>query len=34
MSHPDFLAGLEAELQLRGVAFSRADVLGFVDSVW
>jgi hypothetical protein len=34
MSHPDFLAGLEVELRLRGVAFSRADVLAFVGDVW
>jgi hypothetical protein len=34
MSHTDFLAGLEAELRFRGVAFSRADVLAFVGDVW
>jgi hypothetical protein len=34
MSHPDFLAGLEQELRLRGVAFSRADVLAFAGDVW
>jgi hypothetical protein len=34
MTHPDFLAGLEAELRLLRVAFSRADVLAFADDVW
>jgi hypothetical protein len=34
MSPPGFLDGLEAELRLRGVAFSRADVLAFADDVW
>jgi hypothetical protein len=34
MSPPDFPAGLEAELRLRGVAFSRAGVLDFADEVW
>ena len=34
MSLPDFLAGLEAELRLCGVAFSQADLLAFADAVW
>jgi hypothetical protein len=34
MSELDFTAALEDELRLRGLAFSRADVLVFVHSVW
>ena len=34
MTQPDFTAALEQELQLRGVAFSRADLLAFVASAW
>jgi len=34
MTQPDFLASLEQELQLRGRAFSRSDLLAFVASVW
>jgi hypothetical protein len=34
MSELDFTAALEDELRLRGVAFSRADVLAFADDVW
>jgi hypothetical protein len=34
MTQPDFTAGLEAGLQLRGLTFSRADVLAFADDVW
>ena len=29
----DFLSGLEAALRLRGVPFSRADLLAFADDV-
>jgi hypothetical protein len=34
MAPDDFAAGLEQELQLRGVPFSRADVLAFAEAVW
>jgi hypothetical protein len=34
MTRDDFVAALEQELRLRGVGFSRADVLEFVASVW
>jgi hypothetical protein len=34
MSELDFTAALEDELRLRGLAFSRADVLAFTDDVW
>jgi len=34
MTQADFLAALELELRLRGIAFSRADLLDFVASVW
>ena len=30
----DFVSGLEAELHLRGLSFTRADVLAFVGDVW
>jgi hypothetical protein len=31
---PDFLAGLEQELRLRGLCSSRADMRAFADDVW
>jgi hypothetical protein len=34
MNHTDFALALEQELQLRGVAFSRADLLAFVADAW
>jgi hypothetical protein len=34
MPHSDFAPGLEAELHLRGLFFSRAEVLAFADNVW
>jgi hypothetical protein len=34
MAPDDFAAGLEAELRLRGLPFSRDDVLAFVGDVW
>jgi hypothetical protein len=34
LTRPDFLAGLEQELRLRGLPFSRADVLAFTDDAW
>ena len=34
MSELDFTAALEDELRLRGLAFSRADVLAFVEACW
>jgi len=34
MTQADFVALLEQELRLRGVGFSRADVLEFVASIW
>jgi hypothetical protein len=34
MTQPDFTAGLEQKLRLRGLPFSRADVLVFADDVW
>jgi hypothetical protein len=34
MTQPDFTLALEQELQLRGIPFSRADLLAFVASVW
>jgi hypothetical protein len=34
MTKAEFIAALEQELQLRGVAFSRADLLAFVASAW
>jgi hypothetical protein len=34
VSDPDFTTGLEQELRVRGVAFTRADVLAFVGDVW
>jgi hypothetical protein len=34
MSQPEFAAGLEQELHLRGLPFSRADVSAFADDVW
>ena len=34
MNQNDFVAALEQELQLRGVGFSRADLVEFVADVW
>jgi hypothetical protein len=34
VSQLEFTAGLEQELRLRGVAFSRAGVMAFADDVW
>jgi hypothetical protein len=34
MTQTEFVKVLEEELKLRGLAFSRADVLEFVDDVW
>jgi hypothetical protein len=34
MTQAEFAAGLEAELRLRGLPFSRANVLAFADEVW
>jgi hypothetical protein len=34
MTQGDFLAILEYELRLQGVAFGRADLLAFVASAW
>jgi hypothetical protein len=34
MKQAAFLATLEQELRLQGRAFSRADLLAFVTSVW
>jgi hypothetical protein len=34
MTQAEFAAGLESELRLRGLPFSRADVLAFVGDVW
>jgi hypothetical protein len=34
MKQAEFAAGLESELRLRGLSFSRADVLIFADDVW
>ena len=34
MSKTDFLQSIESTLQLRGVAFSRADLQAFVESAW
>jgi hypothetical protein len=30
----DFLSGLDAELHLRGLSFTRANVLAFAEGVW
>jgi hypothetical protein len=34
MTQTEFVTVLEEELKLRGLAFSRADVLEFVADVW
>jgi hypothetical protein len=34
MTQPDFLAGLEHDLALRGVGFERAELLAYVASMW
>ena len=34
MTQADFTAALELELRLRGVGFSRADMIEFVASIW
>jgi hypothetical protein len=34
MTRDDFTAALEEQLRLRGLSFSRAAVLEFVQSVW
>ena len=34
MTQADFVAGLERELQLRGVAFDRRDLETFAQDVW
>lgn len=34
MTHADFLTALEHQLQLRGIAFSRAALVVFVESCW
>jgi hypothetical protein len=34
LTQPDFLSALERELRFRGVAFSRAQLMAFVASVW
>jgi hypothetical protein len=34
MTQPDFLACLESDLALRGVAFDRAELLPWVSSMW
>jgi hypothetical protein len=34
MTQADFVTGLEMELQLRGVAFDRADLVTFAADVW
>jgi hypothetical protein len=34
MTQADFTLALEQELQVRGVPFSRADVLDFVAGAW
>jgi hypothetical protein len=34
MNQTDFVTALEQELQLSGIAFSRADLVDFVSSVW
>jgi hypothetical protein len=34
MTQPEFVVGLEQELRLRGLPFSRADVLAFAEGVW
>ena len=34
MTRDEFTEALEQELRLRGGAFSRADLLVFVDSAW
>jgi hypothetical protein len=34
MPKTEFIRILEEELKLRGLAFSRADVLEFVEDVW
>ena len=34
MTETDFLTALESELPLQGRAFSRADLLAFVASLW
>jgi hypothetical protein len=34
MTPADFLAALERPLQLHAVAFTRADLIAFVESAW
>jgi hypothetical protein len=34
MTQTEFVTVLEEELKLRGLAFSRAEVLEFVEDVW
>lgn len=34
MTQAEFLAALEQELTLRGIGFSRADLVAFVADVW
>jgi hypothetical protein len=34
MTQRDFLGCLETDLALRGVAFERAELLGYVASMW
>jgi hypothetical protein len=34
MSRDDFTAAVEEQLRIQGIAFSRADLLDFVEGVW
>jgi hypothetical protein len=34
MSRDDFTAALEEQLRIRGISFSRGDLLEFVADVW
>jgi hypothetical protein len=34
MTQPDFLAMLETDLALRGVAWARAELIAYVASMW
>jgi hypothetical protein len=34
MSRDDFTAALEDQLRVRGISFSRAELLEFVEDVW